>query len=412
MCPYGDLKQVIYEFTGSTLKNRTDPVYPERFKQNPSPAAHVPNFIQASGDISMHFHCENMLPLFRHAFMDDSIASVDFTPVEIYSDSPGAGPIDPTDPSAASASPGRLDFDFENAYTGNVTITGTEQNDHAASEVLAFSAEQQKSSVKYYKTVTSVAFSVSVVGTLAIDSDKNTYTHTITLKDNILNGLTMEMVKGESPNRYLGCLVNSFTLELADIIGLTFGVQGKRGNNRMSVESGDETPTVISGYSRMNENVYPGWGFVLSLDETEDGGYTTLPVASGSLAFANTMDYPVRYRNERTYPKPIRQAYRVITLDVGADYDTVANGGVDFDDIIEAQRTMDAYFMGYRKPYAGPEYSFRFNLPRVEIMQFPDPELASLAEVVQTLGLRTIRSSGATASDEIELVIVSTESAE
>ena len=402
--------QTVHEFISASLVSVSDPITPTRIHRNPSPVKNLLGMKNAAGDIALHLHVNDMLVWLKHLLMDSAVASVDFTAQEVYGDGGGAGkaytsPVSlDTQPTATSptSDPGKLILTFDSGKTGSVVISGTDQNDTAISETLTFSADTTKTTTYYFKTVDASGIVLTGIsgGTLLITSDKNTYTHTIEIGDTVEAGLTMEIVKGAIPNTYVGCLISTGVLELAETITFTASILAKMANLRENV-SGGATVTDVSGYSSMDEEIFPGWGTALTLDSVQ------MDVESASFSFGNNLDYPTRYGGTRPQRKPVRQGDRVISLTTAIDYDTTND---NFDLIYDSDQVLAATLSRVHMPFAGPESSITITMPRVQITAPPDPELATPADLLQTLNLRPIRSSGASSSDEVSIEVVSTES--
>jgi len=416
------VKQIIYDFMTTTLRSASDPITPTRIHRNPSPVKQIPNMVNAGGDIVLHHHPEHMLLFWKHLLMD-APSSVDFTKQTVRTNGIYTSPLSlTTQPGSTTppSDPGKLIVTFSVAKTGTVTISGTDQNGTAISEVLTFTAETTKTTTKYFQTVNANGVVLTMSGdNLLIECDKNTYTHTFNLGDNVYvdeaadkHGLAIELVKSTIPNLYEGCLLNTGVLTLADTMQLTLGILARYGNLREAF-NGTGTPTDISGYSNMadtdypyGDEIYPGWGASIQLDIVQTD------IESMTFSFSNNLGYPTRYRASRLPVKPIRQGDREISLSCTVDYETVADGGVNFDDKFYGDVPIAVILSMVSKPYAGAEYTFSLTMPRCQLTAFPDAEVGGPADMLQTLSLRPIRTVGASSSDEISsLVITSTEAA-
>ncbi len=416
-------KEIIYEFISETLRGASDPITPTRIHGNPSPVKNIPGMLNAGGDIAMHLHTEHMLMFWTQLLMDDPsvVANADeivradntFTATESLDTQPSAT-TPPCDPE-------QLTVTFSLDQTGTVVIAGTDQNGTAISETLTFAANKVQTTAKYFQTVDANGITissgiVSTGGNLLIECDKNTYTHTFTLGDNVYvegvpakHGLTIEMVKGTIPNTYIGCILNTGVFDLADTVTFTPSILAKQCNYREAID-GTGTPTDISGYAQMvdtdwpyGDDVYPGWGMAVQLDSVQTD------IESASFSFGNNLDYPTRYKASRPMSKPVRQGDREIGMTCAVDYEAVADGGVDFDDKYYGDVPIAVILSAIRKPYAGPEYSIQLTMQRCQLIAHPDPEVSAAADITQELSFRPIRSVGASISNEVSLQIVSTE---
>lgn len=408
------MKTIIYEFVSAGLRNVGAPVIPARFKGQPSPARQIQGFFHGEGDIAMHLHAEDMLIWWKNILMATAseVDSTDSVKQTVFADAVWTDPdsLD-TQPAATdpTSDPGLLIFTFSAAQTGSITITGTDQNGVAITDTLTFAGDTTKTTTKYFQTVDvdGIDFTDIPPGadTLLIECDKNTYTHVITLGDTVTKGLTVELIKGGIPSTFIGCLLNSGTMDVADVITLTTSVLSKRGWNRYKVPvsgvvpTASVTPTDIGAYTRVEDEVFPAWSLQVTLD---DSG--VIPVESASFAFNNQLAFPTRFTGVRTEPKPTRSDNRDIALTVSVDYDTV---NPDFDAKFYADTDIKAVLYARSVPYAGPELTFEIELPRCQLTQFPDPDIGDYAQVMQELALRPIRTAGASSSDEVKVTIVS-----
>ena len=408
--------EIIYEFLSCGLKNVGPNLIPGRMSGHPSPKKSVQGMYNSEGDIQMELHAEDMVLWWKHLMMDADVASVDFTAQEVFGDGSGnpkahASPesLD-TQPSATTpnSSPGRLIVTLALADSGTVTITGLSQGGEAITEVLTFAASSTETTTAYFQSVDANGIVIATITeNMLIECDRNIWTHTIALADAVENGLTIEAVKGESaiPSVYVGTLLNSGVIDIADIMTATFGCMGMRGWNQYKVSAGagdptsSTTPTDVSGYTRVSDMVIPGWATLLTIDGTP------IDIASGTFSLSNNLAYPVRYRNLRTRAKPKRQGDREISLAVGVDYNTT---NPDFDADFLCNSEFALVFYAESLECLGAKRSLTINMPRAELTDFPDPEEGDYLETLSQLNFRPIRSVGASTSDEVEVVIEDT----
>jgi len=397
--------ETVYEFINESLVSVSEPITPTRIHRNPSPVKNLLGMKNAAGDIALHLHVNDMLVWIKHTLMDSAVASVDFTAQTVRTDGTFTATESlTTQPTATSptSDPGKLIFTFAAAQTGTITIAGTDQNDTAISETLTLSSDTTKTTTYYFKSVDASGVTSSLApgtGNMLIEADKNIYTHTIEIGDTVEAGLTMEIVKGAIPNTYVGCLINTGVLELAETITFTASILAKMANLRENVVGGS-TVTDVSGYSSMDEEIFPGWGMALTLDSVQ------MDIENGSLSFGNNLDYPTRYSASRPRRKPVRQGDREISLTTAVDFDTTND---NFDLIYDSDQVMTATLTGIHKPYAGPESGITITMPRTQLTAPPDPGIETAADLLQALIIRPIRSVGASSSDEVSIEVVSTE---
>lgn len=417
------LESVVYEMISSTLKSISPPVVPSRLTRNPSPPRQLKGLMHGEGDIAMQLHVDNMFKIWAqlmHA-TDSERDSTDFAAKEVFGDEAGGMKMGPTgdisldtQPNATvpTSDPGRLRFMINAEDSGVFTIAGKDQNDAAITDIVSLDTATTGASTKHFKTVNATGISATgfAVGTtgLYIESDKDTYTHIITLGDDVLDGMTIEEVKGGIPSVFVGSIINAGAIALGDTLTLAGSILSKQGWNRykVSATTGDPTasttPTDVSGWSRITEEIFPAWGLSLFLE----GAGTATGIESATFNLNNQLAFPTRYRGLRTPPKPVRSAVREVSLVATIDYDTVNS---DYDLKMLHNQVIQAKLLAYHKPYAGAEYSVQLDFPRCQITAFPDPDVSDFSQVVQELSLNPIRSASATGSDEVTVTLVNKE---
>lgn len=412
----GSMVSIIYEFLSNGLKNTGSNPIPARLSGHPSPKKSVQGMFNSEGDIQMELHAEDMVIWWKHLLMDSAVASVDFTEQEVFGDGGGGTKAHSspesldTQPSATTpdSSPGQLHVTLALADSGTVTITGLSQGNEPITEVLTFAAETEKTTTAYFQSVDANGIVIATITeAMLIECDRNIWTHTIALGDAVEDGLTIEAVKGEDaiPSVYVGTLLNTGVIDIADIMTATWGCMGMRGWNqyKVSVGAGDPTasttPTDVSGYTRVSDQVIPGWATSLSIDAVD------IDIASGSFSLGNNLAYPTRFRNLRTRPQPKRQGDREISLAVEVDYNTT---NPDFDADFLCNSEFALVFYAESLQCLGAKRSITITMPRAELIDFPDPEEGDYLETLSSLNFRPIRSVGASTSDEVVVVIEDT----
>ena len=251
----------------------------------------------------------------------------------------------------------------------------------------------------HYKDNVNVTITSAVTGNVGIDADPESYTHVLQLTNNLLEGLTIEEVKGiDNPNTYHGMLVNQAVLALADPITLTTTLIGRDGYLRQAI-GGATDSTNIDAYTRPSIEIAPNWGMALDIDGD------THAMSEGSLTVNHNLDYPsTRFAATPRYPKPTRQGNRSIDLAATIDY----SNSLDFDSSARGS-TFDVTLTTVVQPSNRAFLMYEFNMPQVELVGFPDPEVTSPAELTQSLAFRAY-SDTASGEDEMELTIISPDS--
>lgn len=419
VCAPGDMKQMIYEFVSADLQNQGDSIEAVRFQGNPSPTKLIEAPIHAEGNINMHLHSDDMLFWMAHLLMLEygDVISTDFTAQTVRASATYTSPLSlDTQPSATStpSDPGQLIFTFDVAKTGTIVIIGTDQNNQVITETLTFAASTTQTTSKYFQTVDASGITLTGITSdnLAITCDKNTYTHQIQtgIGDSVTEGFTVELVEGEIPNTFVGCLVNQATIDIGEIVTLSMSVMGKRGYSRFNVDdvyqgnTASETPTSVDAYTRVTDSVFPAWGAALEINDVQ------IPVKGVPFSFSNNLQQPVRRRAVRSGVKLVRGSNRLLEVTPEIDYNALGiTTNKDFDAVFEFDEQVSAKIYFVRRPYEGPEYVFWLYFPRCELVRPPARAVDDYSEVMQTLALRPIRSIGTTYSDEVRLNIVSPE---
>jgi hypothetical protein len=422
--------QKVWEFRSASIRNRGPKATPARFKGNRSPSGLIEGFYHAEGDIVLDAHANDLGVWIKQALHTVTPASVAYnagTPVSVLTATTwaasGSKKSLTTQPTATTPAmdPGKLTITFRatggapKVYTGNVVVEGTDQNDIEITEIVPFVAASAATTAYYFKTVDASGVTINCTPLLADDTIditcyKGTTIHTFALGDAILPGMTMELLKGTIPSVGVGMIINTMRMDIGDVLGLTFGMLGKRLWNRYKLPTGATDPipsttgTSQAALPHPGELVFPAWGLALYIDASA----SATPIASGSFSTSNGLRTPRRYRGLRTEPQPIAGDLRESVLTVGIDYDTV---NADFDAKALANGEVDIDLIGVCSPYAGPEYSFTISMPRCQIPDFPDPDVNNFGEVIQELTFRSIRTAIATTSDELVFTLQNTKAA-
>ena len=415
----------IYEFRSCSLRPRTDPIKSNRFTGRVSPVRNEQNFLNASGDIEMDFHGDDMLIWLQQLMQcpNASITSTNFTKQTVRTN--GIYTVNvtlTTQPSATSpvSSPGKLIFTFSPALghdggtAKNMTIVGTDQNDLALTEVMSVAeGATVVTSTKYFKTVSSITLATGfdVAGNLLIEADKNTFIHELILGEDVLDtALSLEIVNSGVPETYVGCLINEGRITIADIITFSASIMAKYGWQPAKIHStteGDpestETPTDIAGFTRVSEDILLGWASALYLDGAGAGSEQELE--SMSFTLNNALNPRKRFKNSRYFSKPNRGGHIVPNFTFAIDYDSDTN---DWDVDAMNNEVVDGDYWAYKKPYGGPELSVHISMPRCQF-GFPEKSISDFSQQLQTISLEPITTVGAVTDDEIAITYVSTE---
>ena len=253
----------------------------------------------------------------------------------------------------------------------------------------------------HYKSDVEITITGISGGTLQITTDPGTYNHELRLTNEILEGITAEIVKGQdTPNTYDSLVVTQGVLNLADIVTLTLSFLGREGDLRRGIAGTRGTPTDISAYSRAAIDVAPNWGMAFEINDV------VYPVSDATMTVNNNIDFPsTRFAKTVYYPKPTRQGSRNVTISATIDY-TLSN---DFDALARGDE-ISAKLLAVTTPLGGPYTGYEFNFPQAELVGFPDPEIPDMSEITQTLDILAYTSTSALGNDEVVLTITSTES--
>lgn len=419
-CNLADMEEIIYEFVSTSLKYDSANIKPTRFRGHASPIVPVQNYLDANGDIQFHLHVGDMAIWFKHFLNSAGVTIADkVVSEEVYGDGTGsykAFAVSPmsldTQPAATtpSTSPGRLIVTLSEADTGTLIITGKDAYDGTLVEELQFSSEITKTTNNYFKSVdaTGIAWTgftktVKIFATKTISSTAEVSEH-LHLGETLLDGLTIEVVKGGRPYTYLGMMINSGTISIGDVLMLNANFMGKVGFAGQIPATGhalavSETPASTSGYVRVNQQVFPTWAIEVTINE--------IPycVNGMSINVGNNLVYPTRFCGSRYRSKPRRSSPRDIYLDCGVD---LISPNV-FDAMFTDMTPVPVQFLCTSTAVAGYEYTIQVDMPNCYIDASPDPPVSDFSELIQPLRFYPTRTEEAVTPDELEVTLECTE---
>ena len=236
-------------------------------------------------------------------------------------------------------------------------------------------------------------------GTLAVNADPETYTHDIALSRDVLEGLSMEVVKGNNtPNLYDSMLVTGGTVSLGDTIALALTFLGREGDLRHSISGVRGTSSPISTYTRPDSILAANWNMGIEINGD------LYAVSTASLAFDNNITFPeTAFQKSVYYPPPDRAGNRTLTLTPTLNY----NLDNDLDSLARGDE-ITAKMMLATQPKGGAYYLIEFDMPYCELVGFPDPGVGGEGRMFQSPTIRAY-SGTADGNDELTTKVISRE---
>lgn len=398
----GSMVPIVYELESAGLVQATTPTTPFRMKGNARPVKNIQGMITAGGPFQFGLHSSDMLLPFEQLLHASSISTVQRTAQEVRVDAsytPGSPFTLDTQPTATtpSTNPGKLKFTFTGASgTGTIVIVGTDYTDLAVTETIQTGAAPTTlSSIYYYKSVSAITVNVVTATSLQIDADPETWEHTLKPDNAVLDGLTVEFLKGADPNTYTGVLFNTGSINVGDEVTFSVETIGRSGDLGNAVD-GTSTPSSLVGLTRPDKDLTPGWGTKFSVDSVD------IPVDAATFSVNNGLAYRIAGRSlSRFQRKPSRQAIRETTLQASIDYDAT-----DFNPkTLGVEFATD--FIAASTPYGGIYAAIEVTMPQCEMVGYPDPAVTGPTDILQTLNIRAIEQPS---DEEFSVKITNTQS--
>ena len=235
----------------------------------------------------------------------------------------------------------------------------------------------------------------------AIESNPESYKHTIGLSSNVLDGLTMEIRKGDVPNTYHGMIVTGGTLTLAESVTLALSMVGRDGDLYYNMEGGT-SPSAVDTFRRPGSQLASDWGMAVQLDLENQGNFVAKAVSDATFTFNNNIDFPeARFKGDRHYEKPVRKGDREVGMTFTIDYEEGDENNID-------RRGLGDEFgvnlIVANKAKGGTYNGLEFNIPVAELSGFSDPDVPDQTEILRSVEVRGF-SKSVTGEDEVEVVV-------
>ena len=235
--------------------------------------------------------------------------------------------------------------------------------------------------------------------------------HRYTIQDNILEGVTLYIIKGGIkhevsnleggiPNVYAGCKVNSATWGFGETMTMDLDFIGRNAYARV-------TPARIAEFGRNLGKIHippdasrgttpKKWNFKGATDETYvgwEGGvqirepgsdWITIPCSDLSMSVNHNLTHPERYWFRRWHVPPIPSDQMEVMIDGTVDYATAQ--GLDFLQLENID--LEARMISFYRPNNGPESFVRVDARKAQINAALDPSVGGSGDVTQSFSLK------------------------
>ena len=297
---------------------------------------------------------------------------------------------------------GTTAMETKNVYDlneGDITYTIIEIED---GEVGVSMSQDVLVSSYHYASISSLNYSDGINDeTSAIIVNPESYKHNIGLSSNVLDGLTMEVRKGDVPNTYHGMIVTGGTLTLAESVTLALSMLGRDGDLYYNMEGGT-SPLAVDTFRRPGSQLASDWGMAVELDLENQGNFVAKAVSDATFTFNNNIDFPeARFKGDRHYEKPVRKGDREVGMTFTIDYEEGDENNID-------RRSLGDEFgvnlIVANKPKGGTYNGLQFNIEVAELVGFSDPDVPDQTEILRSVEVRGF-SKSVTGEDEVEVVV-------
>ena len=399
----------IYEATDLGIVARAPQITPDRMG-SASQVKNISGKYEVGGGLQLFFHVGALGVLLKHACMaaetTTQVAQQELKASAAFTD--GVQFTIDTQPNATNptVNPCKLEINLS-GMTGSgtsIVIAGTNNLDTTITETITISGQPaQTVSTKFFKTVTGVTIN-GLGGTVQIDGDMGLWKHDFVLGNKPLNGLTVEVVKGEKPNTYWNLVPDTFNFSMTDGNGMqaTTELMGTHFALGENINSGP-TPSDTSGWTesgRMPSEIFADWSTVITV-----AGLTHEAV---SMAFSmnNNLVQPPRNRGVRNPAYPKRNGSSEITHTFTVPYvDPTATSTLDFDQYADDDTAVVVAQTNVWQINDGPEYQLIMNIPRGQIANLSDPTVTIGGDLVREVTIRPIRTVAQTTRDEVNFTL-------
>ena len=212
------------------------------------------------------------------------------------------------------------------------------------------------------------------------------YRHDLRPSNNVLEGLTIEVVEEETPNTFDSLLVTQGVLDFTDRITMSLSFLGRNADPGYSIGGIEGISTDVSSFDRLSVQDAESWEVTIEINGE------VYPVFDAKLAVNHNLDFPAtQYAGTIYYPKPGRQDNREITLSAMIE-GTLNNLDATFRPEVTAKLVM------VTQPSSTASLNFTF--PQAELVEYTNFKALNRIE---------IRPFGSAGNDEMALTIVNSE---
>jgi hypothetical protein len=403
-----DLVRAVYETPSSEIAVRQNQLTPQRISGYRSQIRNAQGRWVIGGSFTVFAHVVGLGMWLKH-LMTGTVSTSQTAAQEIKASggvSIGVPFSLTTQPNATSpaVNPAKLEFNLSgiSGSDGTMIITGTNENDHAITETINISGTPaQIVSTKYFKTVNANGMIFSAITcTLQMNGDPGTWEHTFKLGNEPLDGLTVEVDKGQVPNHYWDIVPNEGTITIPseDVVQCVFGLMGTNYLLDTAIDGGS-TPIDITGWAetgRLPAEIFSEGMGALTINAI------AMDVQEAELTINNNFIQHPGANGTRNPAFPNAISLADVIFNVTVPYlDHAATSTPDIDRRVEEDGEWAVDYTHTFTYQDGPEYKFNVNMPRVQFPDLTDPFLSVGGRLVRNVICRPLASLTQTDSDEI-----------
>lgn len=235
---------------------------------------------------------------------------------------------------------------------------------------------------RYFSEVTSITTSgFSATGMVAVIANANRQKHVFEIGNSLLNGLTMEMVKGTVPNVYTDVFISEATYTIAEAMEFALTLQGGVFAEEENAENGMSTPSSLTGKTRPDGAVAPDWATVFRIDDViYRVGAADFRVNHGLGQDENP------FARDSFRPAPIQTQNQELTMSARINYEA-ARG---FDRKVWGE-DVEVSISGASMDFGAPNAFLVIEFPAARFTQFPSPRDIGQGPISTNLELSAYR---------------------
>lgn len=239
---------------------------------------------------------------------------------------------------------------------------------------------------------------------IKVYAESNTFETQYDNAQGVLDGLTIEELKGTVPNVYEGMLVSNSTIDFSEVITINASFMGRRGYLRRSLYDIENSlpypsldPTETENYRDVARDVMVDWAAILEIGTTE-ADQRVIPITSASFDIQQNIDYRVRSDGTRFNQKPTRTDKRMINLTTSVDYTKITqvddpNEYPDWTQWYLQNRELASSLTFFHRPYKGPRYQTLFQFGRLQLTADPDPAVTNFGPIVHSIAFKALATN-------------------